>query len=53
VIEEEVNIGRSFDYDFTKFMDTEESINKNGWHMPNQFDKEKLIKYIKKLRNNV
>lgn len=48
-----LDVGRSFDYDFAKFMHTETSIDKtSGWHLPNQFDKEELINHIKKLRSN-
>lgn len=48
-----LDVGRSFDYDFTKVMDTETSIDKtSGWHLPNQFDKQELINHIKKLRGN-
>ena len=46
-----LDIGRSFDYDFTKCIKTEPTLNKNGWHIPNQFNKEKLIEHIKQLRD--
>ena len=46
-----LDIGRSFDYDFKELIGIEKTLDKNGWHAPNQFDEKELIEHIKQLRN--